>query len=926
MRTDGKASYWGGPLSEEVEQRTQILLGKDTQLHTPGDNRDETDAREEALDILNEPENTYSNMRQIIMKYKKAHGSGSMLEYPDQQDIQRHMQGHDDNYYVGIFGDGSQTDPTNWWAALGGFGIWMPDWNNEDLVDPEKKETSMFGPAIGQTGSSSRQELTAWLAVLALPIRSMYASDSKAVVDKANKLLEFARIFDQSSSDQHRKLMRNPFGKPWGMQTDGDLWEQAWQAVLGRGVDNQRIRKVKGHATETDVIEGRATKNDKDGNHYSDQNADKGVEALYGIGLVKLASWAARRHKAYKRLMMRIQGFIAGMTLHIKELRAKQQVADKATLGYDPEKWVRADGRVRHEDKDTTEYHKLNIQPAVQGRHKHSKCQTQYEEVHAFIAGREWAHAHAESNAAGITWLELFVLFDLHGSRTTGGQHVKNQAAMNRAQRRQQDSKLRQQQAQRTSTRNRKTADATIKPNLDEELKHFKHLVRYITSHDLPEGQLRWFKSESRAHLRRLAPLGIDGHQPGIAAYCQCTDAERDDIRRAIVGQKIGNNIKHMKQLKELEELQNRGLNESETHHTMLFKKARIATGAAPRWTRNFKLTDDNLMQREVPDQQDEQRGSDATRQQPEYDSRIIKCTRCGDGQETDWMQLRSNEGFRAIHCKTCSLQQRCLRNHCQCDIVWHHCAIHRIDPPFHRSRKAPKKTPDEKKKHDEEQRAKMQRSRKRKAMLTPPIIDDKDHEIKGRKGNTNKSDKQRAYKLKTMRQKVANTKPDTVVTARIRTRIRENAKHNNDGEGSGQFKDDEEPQDHRMKAIEDTKDDDQVLQVHKADQTTSTLGQDGINASSIELWNLRRTSNSNERKLFQESLRAQIRQQACTRPKRRRIDMVPNPSNSSGDHKDEGQGEMTQLPSDEMHAPKTVRRDLHEHKAILRLISKQSG
>ena len=48
------------------------------------------------------------------------------------EDLRRH--GH-----VNIYGDGSQTDPTYWWAALGGFGVWMPDWNNEELIDQDKK-------------------------------------------------------------------------------------------------------------------------------------------------------------------------------------------------------------------------------------------------------------------------------------------------------------------------------------------------------------------------------------------------------------------------------------------------------------------------------------------------------------------------------------------------------------------------------------------------------------------------------------------------------------------------------------------------------------------------------------------------------------------------------------------------------------------
>ena len=355
--------------------------------------------------------------------------------------------------------------------------------------------------------------------------------------------------------------------------------------------------------------------------------------------------------------MMRIQAFIAGMTLHIKELRAKQQVVDKATLGYDPEKWVRTDGRIRHENNYTTDYHKLDMQPVVKGRHKYTKSQTQYEEVHAFIANRKWAFAQPESDAAGITWMELFVLFDLHGNRTTDGQHVKNQAARDRAQHREDDSRHRRPADQRTRMTTRKLAAATVKPNLDEELKYFKALVRYITNHDLPEGQPRWFKSESRSHLRRLPSLGIDGHQPGIAAYCHCTEEERRDIRRALVGQKIGANPKNLKQLKELEEAQAIDNDQEVPQHKMFFKKARIATGTTPKWKRNFKVKEKDDVQQQGPHEPDELQGQAEEESRPTYTTRILKCTRCGEGQETEWMQLRSTEGFRAIHCKTCGMQ-----------------------------------------------------------------------------------------------------------------------------------------------------------------------------------------------------------------------------------------------------------------------------
>ena len=78
------------------------------------------------------------------------------------------------------------------------------------------------------------------------------------------------------------------------MQVDGDLWGQAWEAVKKRGSGNQDLRKVKGHATARDVELGKATAEDKKGNDTSDKLADKGVEAIAGIGLVKLGKWCGK--------------------------------------------------------------------------------------------------------------------------------------------------------------------------------------------------------------------------------------------------------------------------------------------------------------------------------------------------------------------------------------------------------------------------------------------------------------------------------------------------------------------------------------------------------------------------------------------------------------------------------------------------------
>ena len=130
----------------------------------------------------------------------------------------------------------------------------------------------------------------AWLSVLAMPIRSNYATDSAAMLGKALKLIDAVQKHEAARASSTRTKLQNPFGKPWAVQTDGDLWEQAWAAASKRGAANKKLRKVKGHASQEDITAGRATQADKYGNDKSDGNADKGVQSVGGVGLVKLAN------------------------------------------------------------------------------------------------------------------------------------------------------------------------------------------------------------------------------------------------------------------------------------------------------------------------------------------------------------------------------------------------------------------------------------------------------------------------------------------------------------------------------------------------------------------------------------------------------------------------------------------------------------
>ena len=282
------------------------------------------------------------------------------------------------------------------------------------------------------------------------------------------------------------------------MQVDGDLWEQAWKAVLKRGWQNQTLRKVKGHATEDDIVKGISNREDKKGNDLSDELADKGVEAIAGMGLVKLGKWLEARQKKYKKLMNRVHKMIVAVTIAEKEERKKIQTAKKTLLGYDTQKWTEADALIRDESQLEVSYRKIDLVSATKGNHRFTKWQKQYEDVHSFLGRRLWAPVQAETEISGITWIELFALFDTSGTRSADAMHQKNHAAAARAAKRKE---VHNQAKGKNKRAQRSTAEA--KPTLDEELKLFKAMVRHITKFETRTNG-KWFLVDARPRLGRL--------------------------------------------------------------------------------------------------------------------------------------------------------------------------------------------------------------------------------------------------------------------------------------------------------------------------------------------------------------------------------------------------------------------------------------
>ena len=95
--------------------------------------------------------------------------------------------------------------------------------------------------------------------------------DNKAVVDRANSLLDLASHLCKQRDDEEvirsnacitfdiaRKLNK-PERLHWRMQKDGDVWQAIWRAILAKGPHAIKVSKVKGHATEQHVRDGTAT-------------------------------------------------------------------------------------------------------------------------------------------------------------------------------------------------------------------------------------------------------------------------------------------------------------------------------------------------------------------------------------------------------------------------------------------------------------------------------------------------------------------------------------------------------------------------------------------------------------------------------------------------------------------------------------------
>ena len=290
------------------------------------------------------------------------------------------------------YGDGTLTSPTKQWCGIGAFGLWWPQKKEQDMrqlsmtYHEELEEgVAQWNKTIGQRCSSTRMELSAWIMALMQPWAVHFATDSASMKSKGDKLIKAAEDWMQEDGENWI-YRRNPCGKPWGLQKDGDLWDLVWNALLSRGPKRQIIKKVKGHATQEEVDSGEVQEEDKRGNDIADKLADCGAQEVGGQAFLNVVKWMEKRHDDYAKLISRIQKVIVAVLKKERKVREEQDKVNTITKGYDEKKHKKVNGKICEKDNDiSTILVSLNLSPAIRGKHRYRRQQKFYEEMLDFM-------------------------------------------------------------------------------------------------------------------------------------------------------------------------------------------------------------------------------------------------------------------------------------------------------------------------------------------------------------------------------------------------------------------------------------------------------------------------------------------------------------------------------------------------------------
>ena len=538
----------------------------------------------------------------------------------------------------------------------------------------EQDGIGMWGAMKGQRSSSTRMEIAGLVNAMTRAAPLHIALDSASAIAKAKRLQQEAVVRCMPSTTQWWNL-KNPYHRPWGLQSDGDLWKLYWHGLMERGPLSIVITKVKGHATMKQVLNQEVKASDKDGNDWADTYATKGIQE-HGPAVVRIAKYFGQRQANYEKLMEEVQLTIIAVIKAEKTERENRQKVQNASKGFDEQKVAITTGIIPHHPQDEVEARTLLLTPPTRGPHKYRKQQALYVSIHNFIQKNKWKCMLQEVERAGSTWIEIFAAFDQGGYRCAGAERVLDErAAKSAEQRRKRTAKICEGSARNSDHRkstSEKIEGCDRKVTLRAELANFKSIFRYITRNEMSVEDAKSFAASSKYNDKRLSYIGVYGNQPAICA--QLVTSEEVNLRttKAIAMHRAGASIRDVIT----------AAADKRYQEGVRIRWARLETCTPVKWPRVLS-TETEL-------------GIDASCdkvEEPVYAERMLQCNVCGHARETRHMQLRMACGFRSVQCLHCHKSHWVGRMYCTCGVWWHHCDVHRVDPLVHRVMKRPART-----------------------------------------------------------------------------------------------------------------------------------------------------------------------------------------------------------------------------------------
>ena len=172
--------------------------------------------------------------------------------------------------------------------------------------------------------------------------------------------------------------------KPWKLQKNGDLNELLFNCIRSKGVQAIKGSKVKGHATQADIDQGKSNANDVIGNQRADKAAASGIKQIPPT-TVSLANWFSKRHAAYMQLARKIHNLIIEM-MHANSAKRNedQKLINPFQHATPAAQRIPIPTKLQYGTHDQART--LHLRPSPTGKHQFHKHQTTINNIRDVIS------------------------------------------------------------------------------------------------------------------------------------------------------------------------------------------------------------------------------------------------------------------------------------------------------------------------------------------------------------------------------------------------------------------------------------------------------------------------------------------------------------------------------------------------------------